>query len=74
MAAINASNNLKFTSSAMMIASIRSDLESYDAMGLINSQKLYKHIKYMLERLGLSVYKEYDAIIDIDSYVGELPS
>ncbi len=74
MATINPNNNLQFKSASHLMSSIKMDMESYDSMGLINNQKLYKHIKYLLERLGLSMYKEYDCITQIDNYTGKLPT
>lgn len=73
MGVINAENTLTFESSQMLFDKVKKRLSSYDALGLIDDGDFYDHVYFVLEELGLGVYKECEAVIPICGGAGQLP-
>jgi hypothetical protein len=73
MGVINAENMISFKSSDALYARIKKRLSSFDAMNLIDDADFHDHVKFIIERLGVGVYKECEAIIDIVDHKAKLP-
>lgn len=73
MGVINLANTTNFISPESLIARIKEDLRSYDDLGLIDQQKFYKDIKYILSQLGVGVAKETSAVLSVVNFKTKLP-
>ena len=74
MSLINPANNMQFKCVDSLFGRIRRRLKSYDAAGIIDEGDWYWYIKEIIERLGVSVYDEREAIVCInDQFKGPLP-
>lgn len=73
MSTINPANNLQFKKNDALFARIRKRLRSFDNAGLLDEGDWYWYIKEMLDNLGVSVYKESEALVMVKDYKGPLP-
>lgn len=73
MGVINAENTLKFRSSTELFNRIKEYLSSYDSSDLIDDGKFYQYVVEILEKLGVSVYRECEAVIEVHEYKAKLP-
>lgn len=73
MSQINPANTLEFKSPDALFARVRKRLKSYDAAGLIDEGDFYYWIKEVIEKLGVSVYSELKAVVEVKNYKAELP-
>jgi hypothetical protein len=73
MSVINAANTLEFKNTDTLFARIRKRLRSYDAAGILDEGDWYYWIKEVLDRLGVGVYKECEAVVFVKNFKGPLP-
>jgi hypothetical protein len=73
MSLINPANTLNFKSTDNLFARVRKKLKSYNAAGLIDEGDFYYWIKEVIEKLGVSVYDEHQAIMSIEAFKAPLP-
>jgi hypothetical protein len=73
MSAINPGNNLQFKSVDSLFARIRKRLKSYDNAGILDEGDWYWYIKEIVDRLGVSIYDEKEAIIIVKDFKGPMP-
>lgn len=73
MGVINIENDLTFKSSDVLFDRVKKRLRSFDAEGLIDDGDFTNHVKYILDTLGRSVYKECSAVIPVENYKAKLP-
>lgn len=59
---------IKFKKSQPLFDRIKKRLSSFNAMNLIDDGDFYKHVKYMIEHLGVGVYKECDAFFTVEKF------
>lgn len=62
----------KFKKTDHIFSAIKSDLESFNQIGLIDETKFYRKIKRFLEELGTSIYKEKESILLVVNNVAYL--
>lgn len=62
------SAEFKFKSTQHLFSAIKSDLEIFDQLGLIDESKYYRKIKRFLEELGTGIYKEKHGMILVENY------
>lgn len=73
MGVINPANNLQFKKNDALFARIRRRLRSFDSAGLLDEGDWYWYIKDTLDNLGVSVYKESEAVVMVKNYRGPMP-
>lgn len=73
MGVINAENLLSFRSSAELFNRVKKRLSSFDAQNMIDEGDFYEYVVEILERLGLSVYGECEAVIHVRDFKAKLP-
>lgn len=64
----------KFKSIDGIIANVRLMLNSFDDSGLINEGDLLRWSRWVVEKIGLSLYKEKELILDVEESSVEIPS
>jgi hypothetical protein len=73
MSLINPGNNLQFKSTDAIFGRIRKRLKSFDAAGVIDEGDFYWYIKEVMERLGVAVYDELQAVVLVKDFKAPLP-
>jgi hypothetical protein len=73
MGIINAENQLKFRSTIELFNRIKKRLSSFDSQNMIDEGDFYDYIVYVLEALGVSVYKECEAVLEVHNFKTKLP-
>lgn len=73
MSTINPANNLQFKNNDALFARIRRRLRSFNNAGLLDEGDWYWYIKELLDKLGVSVYEEREAVVMVKNYKGPLP-
>lgn len=73
MGVINAENLMAFRSSDELFARINKFAESFSSQNMIDETDFYLYIVEILEKLGVSVYRECEALIKIKNFRGKLP-
>lgn len=73
MSVINPGSNLEFKSTDSLFARIRKRLKSFDAVGILDEGDWYYHIKELVDKLGVSVYDEHEAVLFVKNYKAPLP-
>lgn len=65
---------LNYITLSQLMASVESDLKSFADNGMIDRGDVVKVVRKVNADLGLKIYKENQALIDIDNYKGDLPA
>lgn len=73
MGKINAENLLKFRSSTELFNRVKKRLSSYDSQNMIDEGDFYEYVVYILEKLGVAVYRECEAVIHVRDFKAKLP-
>jgi hypothetical protein len=73
MSVINPANTLEFVSTDSLFARVRKRLRSYDAVGILDEGDWYYYIKEVLDRLGVAVYQESEAVLFVKNFKAPLP-
>jgi hypothetical protein len=73
MSAINPGNNLQFKSVDSLFARVRRRLKSYNSAGILDEGDWYYYIKEVLDRLGVGVYDEAEAVVYVKNFKGPMP-
>lgn len=73
MGQINPANTLTFKSTDTLFSRVRKRLKSFNAAGLIDEGDFYYWIKEVIEKLGVSVYQEQKAVLDVVNFKTSLP-
>jgi hypothetical protein len=73
MGVINAENTLKFRSSVELFNRVKKRLSSFDSQNMIDEGDFYQYVVYVLEQLGLAVYRECEAIIHVRDFKADMP-
>lgn len=73
MGVINAENMMQFRSSSELFNRIKNTLKSYDSQNMIDTGDFYDHVVYVLERLGVGVFEECEALVRVEHKKAKLP-
>jgi len=73
MGIITSSNQIEFESCKSLFAQIREDLDSFDALDLIDNRSLYKYVKKVISDIGIGYYMEKQAVLTVSRYKTKLP-
>lgn len=73
MGVINAENQLKFRSSSELFNRVKKKLTTFDSQNMIDEGDFYDYVVDILEQLGVSVYKECEAILHVEDFKAKLP-
>lgn len=73
MGKINAENLLQFRSSAELFNRIKKKLSSFDSQNMIDEGDFYGYVVYVLEALGVAVYRECEAVIHVEHHKAKMP-
>lgn len=73
MGVINAENTLQFRSSSELFNRVKKRLSSFDSQNMIDEGDFYDYVVYILEKLGVAVYRECEAIVHVHDYKAKLP-
>lgn len=73
MGVINAENQMAFRSSDELFAKIKKFANSFDSQNLIDESDFYDYIVDILDDLGVAVYRECEAVIQVKNFKAKLP-
>lgn len=73
MGVITVGNQMQFESCKTLFAKIKSDLDSFDALDLIDNKDLYSYVVDVISSLGIGYYMEKQAVLPITRYKTKLP-
>lgn len=73
MGVITSSYQMDFVSCKSIFSQIREDLDSFDALGLIDNKTLYKYVKKVVSDIGMGCYMEKEAVLPVSRYKTKLP-
>lgn len=73
MSIINPGNNIQFKSVDSLFGRIRKRLSSYDAAGLLDEGDWYYYIREIIDKLGVAVYDEREAVVQVCDFRASLP-
>jgi hypothetical protein len=73
MSLINPGNTLEFKSVDSLFAKVRKRLNSFDAAGILDEGDWYSHVRDVLDRLGVAVYEECEAVCMVSNFKTPLP-
>jgi hypothetical protein len=74
MAVITPEKNNYFKSTSFVYSKVRRDFSSFDAAGLIDEGEFAEYTKHVLKTLGLGIYRESDAVMEVKNYKAKLPT
>jgi hypothetical protein len=73
MGVINAERMLQFRSTKELFSRINGFLESFAANNLIDTGDFWDYIIYMYDQLGVGIFKECEALVEVKHHVAKLP-
>lgn len=73
MGIINAENLLQFRTTTELFNRVKKKLSSFDSQNMIDEGDFYDYVVYILEKLGVAVYMECEAVIHVKHFKAKMP-